>query len=379
MEQNLEKSLEQSLEQSSEKRMAINVQRFISSSVCITKMLFEAANKRFDETTNLKEKSAITDYVATCDKIMNNIKNEALFNHTMFIKKAFRVIREPTNCTYIMNKNQELFNIRDSENKIITLLMGLDIKFGYRYFSDTEKSKFWQYMYLFVYCVYSLIVPSNPEIIKKYPEVKTLVDVLEKDIISSKILLDDGIFNAYLGIEKDDENVSMADLLNGENATMKDFSLASLMKTVGGIDLDQISKELENIDDEKMNEITDTISEMMGSKGDSDIKELCSGFLKEAQEKIKVKGFDNIEGTLMDIAKNAKNNINVSKLNKLKSGFKHFKKSGMEQLKKMNKDGTNPMANLNPDMLSKMGVPSHMFDMLKSQMDKMSVGEDDDV
>ena len=366
------------MHQGLEKKMAIHVQRFISSSVCITKMLCDASNKRFDETKNLKEKNAITDYVSTCDKIMTNIKNEALFNYTMFIKKAFRVIREPLNCEYIKNKNHELFNVRDNENKIITLLMGLDIKFGYRYFSNEEKNKFWQYIYLFVYCVYSLIVPNNPDIVNKYPEVKTLIETLEKDIINSKILLDDGIFNAFLGIEKDDENISMADLLTGENASMKDFSLASMMKTVGGVDLDQISKELENIDEEKMNEITDTISEMMGNKGDSDIKELCSGFLKQAQEKIKVNGFDNIEGTLMDIAKNAKNSINVSKLNKLKSGFKHFKKSGMEQLKKMNKDGTNPMANLNPDMLSKMGVPSHMFDILKSQMDKMSTGDEDD-
>lgn len=339
------------------------LQRFIASGISIITMLHDVT-----DVDNLTEKETNTrdKFVDTGKKIIENMKDDTVFDYTRFIKKAYRVLRTEEQCKQLREKNPELFNVRDAENKIVTILPGYDIKFGYKYLSKKDEVMFWQYMYLFSSSVFEMIKEGNSQIYDKYPHIIETVKHMEADIAKTGVMFNNRIFNPFLGVldtNGKSETYTMDDMFSGELPKQHEVSIETVLNTMGVnkmFDPAKIREELDGLGEEQISDMTDRIANLLGASGNSDVKEVCDLLIRDITTNLKEGGIDNISDTLSKVAENAKQRISMAKMQKTASKMKNFMKNSEDQMKNMKDAEGNPIGE---EMLKKLSIPMQMMNM----------------
>jgi len=366
-----------------EKQIINQIQRFTVSSIGMLNLLQNVCSrKQTDDQSPLqdKEKRSVERFIESSHKFIESMRDtDNEFNYTRFIKKSFKTLKPEAQCVQLKSKDPELFNVRDEENKIVTILPGLDLRCGYKYMNETENKLFWQYMYLFSSSVFNLIRNSNVTRFEKYKHIVETLDFIEKDIAKTGIMFNNKIFNPFMGIDRggkdgsgctdgDDgsTNYSVEEMFTGgELPKQQNVSIESVLSMMGVDKIfneSKLNEELKNIGDEQINEATAKIVGLLGAANNPEVKEVCNVLIQDIVNNFKENGINNVGDTLKRVAENAKKNIEISKMKKTAESMKFFMSNSQEKMRNMKDANGNPIGQ---QIMNSMSIPMSMMNMMQ--------------
>lgn len=359
------------------------IQRFTASSISMLNLLQTVCERQKFDQLDQREQKLLKRFMDSSQKFIDNMKDpESEFDYARFIKKAFGTLRSNEQCEMLRGKNPKVFEIRDAENKIVTVLPGIDIKYGYKYLNEKEVETFWQYMYLLTSSVFRLIKSSNAKKFEKYIFLDETLKVLEDDMAKTGIMFNNKIFNPYIGFG-DDENgqdgYGLKDMFTGaplpkqQNVTID--SVLSMLGVDKMFDEKKLNEELKNVGDDQVNEATEKIAGLLGATNNPEVKEVCNTLIKDIVQNFKENGISNIGDTLKKVADKAKTNIEVSKMKKTAESMKSFMANSQEKMKDMKDSNGNPIGQ---KLLNGMAVPMSMMNLMNQTMPKDKNNDDND-
>lgn len=317
----------------------VYLQQFVASSVVMLELLRTACIE--NETQHVVNSKVR--FLSTSEMFISQLKKiDDSFDYTKFVRKSFNVLKTPEHCKYLLDMDGALFTVRDADNKIVTILPGIDLNVGYVLFTTEQKQLFWQYMHLFACTVFNLIKSANETaFIVKYDHVLQTLRTIEKNIATTGIMFNNQIFNPFIGVQNDMEKTEYGvnDMFSGgELPKQQSVSLDTILSMVGIKNLineEKLQEELKNFSEENSNEATERILDMLGAKDNTEIKDVCNVLIKDIVSNFKENGLENFSTTLMKVAENAKTNIDKNKMKKTAEQMQYFMENSKETLKNM--------------------------------------------
>lgn len=335
------------------------MQRFTASAISLLDLMKTTCETIDDATMltmNEQEKMSVAKLVDAIKRLLDGMKKKDdeldsdNFNYSKFIKKVFYSLRTSDALDFIKNRDSKLFSMKDENNKIITILPGIDTRIAFVFMSDETKANFWKTFYLFSRAAFEIIKTTNPKKFEKYTAVQDTMIYLDDEITKNN-LLGSATFNPFIGIGESGEY--SVDKLFAQNATQAEVdnmtSMLSLMGVEKLIDPEKLKEQLNDINDENVTEATDKIIDMLGAQNNSDIKEVCSTLIKDIVANLKTNGLANISDTLMTVANNARSKLDVKKMKQTAEGMHAFMENSIGKMSNManeNKNGVLPPINM---------------------------------
>jgi hypothetical protein len=351
------------------KKFVEEIYRFSMSCIGLLDLLEKSVNNVVDD--NSKFLIAKDKFIESVGKFKKNVKNydecDQDFTHIKIIKKAFSVLKTKESCQMVQTKDSKLFDIRDESNQIVTVLKGINIRFGYRFLKNDDVKLFWQYFGLFTCTVFKMIKENNPQKINKAEHILKTIEVIESELNQTGIMFNNIIFNPFIGIGSNGSSYSMDDLIKGEIKVGEGATMESLMNMMGinkFIDESKIQDELKNITSDDINNATDKITELLGSSGNPEIKEVCHTLINDIFNQINTNGIQNIGTVLMNVTENAKNTMDINKMTMASKAMGKFFANSENMIKEMKDDQGNPIGQ---DLFNKMKIPLNVVKMMNQQ------------
>jgi hypothetical protein len=345
------------------------IQRFTASSISMLNLLQTGCIKQNTEDSRNKDKRIKDKFMESSQKFIDTMKdpNEE-FDYTRFIKKAFTTLKTKEQCAQIRSKDPELLNIRDKENKIVTILPGLDLKIGYKCLTEEEKVIFWQYMYLFIDSVFCLIRNNNVSKFPRYEHVVETLIFIDVELAKTGVMFKNQIFNPFVGVDGDgdDKTGYSVDQMftGGELPKQHQMSIESVLSMLGVdkmFDEKKLNEELKEIGDKQINEATEKIVGLLGASNNPEVKDVCNILIQDIVNNFKENGISNIGDTLKKVAENAKKNIEISKMKKTAESMKFFMANSQNNMKDMKDANGNPIGQ---QMMNSMAIPLNMMNFM---------------
>ena len=274
-----------------------------------------------------KDSSDNIDNLDTGDKVDNlgtgdNV-DKAVLSERKVLVKIYSMLR--THSEFLLDKNPELFNIKDEKNIIQTIIPGVDIGLVYKKLSESDTKRIWKlFSLLFITSTRIVHSISGDKIKEKYKElVKNASDKLEKYLEDEGINVKQMLFNPFLGLGEDNENYGLDELFAGLDKNPsepgKHMDIESIVKNLG-INIDDLDKNIrekcKDITDDEINTVTGKITEIFGGEGDSTINEVCSTMIKHVIEDVKDHGIKDMKKTTQNTFSKIEKEIGKKKLKK---------------------------------------------------------------
>lgn len=182
------------------KLLFINQTYFVYSTVTLVKMLQDVCEQLFIENKIAENKKEVYNkFKQTCKDIITEYQSssssldDTTIDHVKIIKKAFYVLKD--NLELVKNKDAALFTVRNKENKITTIIPGLNINLIYQYLTDEQKAELWINIYtIFVSTV--TMVYANTSSSRHKKNVLDAVDYCKKELA----LTSNPILNVFMGL-----------------------------------------------------------------------------------------------------------------------------------------------------------------------------------
>uniref|UniRef100_A0A6C0E3U3 Uncharacterized protein n=1 Tax=viral metagenome TaxID=1070528 RepID=A0A6C0E3U3_9ZZZZ len=348
--------------------------RFTLSSVSLL-MLLQQVNERDTNETKSKER-----FMNTSSKLVTSMKNaDDDYDYTKMIKKSFGILKDNKFSKLLKEKSYELFNLRNDDKQIITLIDGIDLRVGYKLMTEEELTNFWQYVYLYCSSVLNIIKINNVEKFTKYTKVIDTLAYIEEDIKKTGIMVANKLFNPFLGLLKDNGEYSLESLINQttnqSGANIKDGvggesqTLDFMMNMIGInkiVDEDKLKEGLKDLGEEQISEATNLLTQILGVDDDQEINGVCSDLLGGLVSGLKTDGLN--KKTAETVFEKAKG-IDKKHMEKMGKGIMNFLSDGEEKLKSMKDKKGNKI--INDDVLENMQQP---LAMLKTMMGNKGTG-----
>ena len=342
------------------------IQRFTASSISMVQLLQDVVSA----STLSKDSKAVARFLSSGNQFVDNLRTrDNSLDYTRFIKKAFGVLRERDRCQYIIDKNHQLFNIRDIDNKIVTIIPGIDLRVGYGLLDADQKTQFWQYLYLFCSSVFQMIRTSNPTKFEKNQYLDDCLNTIELELAKTGVVFNKQIFNPFIGLNAGNESketYGLTDMFTGDELPKEhSVSIDSVLSMLGVdkmFDEKKLNEELKNIGEEQINIATDQIANLLGAGDNQEVREVCNTLIQDIVLNFKENGINNIGETLRRVAENAKNNIEIDKMRKTADSMKYFMENNQEKMRNMKDADGNPIGE---QLMNSMTLPMNMMNMLK--------------
>jgi len=338
------------------------IQWFTASSIGILELL-QTSCQRQDQGDRYIDR-----FISSSQKLIENLKElDQNFDYSRFVKKAFSVLKTPESCSLLREKNSKLLNLRDENNKKITIIPGIDLGIGYKTLTPEENIQFWQFMFLFSSSIFSMIKASNSEKFSKYVHVEQTNQHINDVLMKTGVLFNDRVFNPFIGLGEKDGTYQLDDMFTqGELPKQQNVSIESVLKMMGVdkmFDETKLNEQLKNLTDTQMKEATDGILKLMGAQNNPEVKEVCDLLVHDIVSQLKEGGFNlnNMSDTMFKVAENAKDRIDMDKMRKTVSSMKNFMENSHEKIRNMKDENGNPIGE---QLMSKMAGPLSMINLM---------------
>lgn len=311
---------------------------------------------------SLTQKNNYEKFMKASNLLITNLKGD-FDDYGSLIKKAFKVLQTNNSTKLLLEEDFGLFKQRDSDNKYITIIKGIDIRFGCKFLTNTrDKALFWRYMNLYCVSIFRLIEFSNENKIKKYPNVKLTTLELERRLSKTGLMFGDQFFNPFIGIHELGGKYTIDDLYQnvGSNEMKGGFNINLILKTLGidkVISSKQLKEELKKFDKEHIDMATDTISNLLGDN-DEDSKKVYGTVLKSMIKGLKKDGLENPDKVLNRVNKVVSKNVSKDRMQKMMSNIGNFMENSEDKLKNLKDKDGNPIGE---DIMKKMKGPMESF------------------
>lgn len=347
----------------------VNHRHFITAVVSIMDMLKEKSAQLIKNCGN-KTKQYERLY-KTCDKILTQYRSDVNdLNEGKIIKKVYKSLR--SSISLLRNKDGNLFNVKDANNKITTILPGIDIGLIYNDFDDAEKTTLWQYMLLMFISSVKMVDSANKNSSKseKTEEMIEILTEMEKELTKTGMTVKGMAFNPFVGLSgiASHDKLGIDDLFSGEEPPRESgdiglpgVNINTILSSLGisqVFDVSKINEELKNITEEGVRDAVQNITKMIGAEDDSDVSEVCNDLITSILENLKENGVNDMMGTLQSITSTVTNKIDPTKMKKTAVKMNSFMQGSVDQFKNMKDDAGNPIGD---KLLSAMENPLKML------------------
>lgn len=355
----------------------LNLQYFTTASISILELSKEYMDKLKDEELPEKNKKSKQILVTACDKFLTGLRKGGLttdnddseFDQGRLIKKVFYATRHCSD--KIKSKDELLLSQKDENSKIITILPGINLGFGYKHFDDEGKKRFWEYMYLLYISTMKIIFNTNEG--KKNDEIDSTVAYCETELSKTGVNVKGNTFNPFVGLNGslDVNNYDIENMFTGVKElpkNMEGMGISSVLNLLGVEKLmnsEQLDKQLKDINDDQINDATDKITQMLGASGNPEVKDVCNILIKDIVENLKINGISNLGATLENVAKSARNKIDSTKMKNTAASMTSFMENSKDKLSNLKDKDGNP---INSSLLNSLTNPLLMAQEMAKQM-----------
>lgn len=314
-------------------------QNLFVSSVVSTVMLIKKVSTSNEQNISEDKKISHQKMLQTCEEILNQYKNKENktdVDQVKIIKKVFNVLRE--HLDLIKNKDANLFLVRTKENKILTIIPGVNISLITQYLTEEENNELWDNIYsMFVSSV--KMVYMNTDKARHKKEVLDMVSYCEKELISKNKLLN----NFFLGLNRDLTNdVSMDELMSSDvtiPGTDPQMGLLGSMGIDKLMDVENLSTEIKKFSDNDVDDTINALTSLLG--GDSDVKDVCSTMVKSVLDDIKTNGIQNMFSVAERVSSKLGGQIDTKKMEKTAENMNNLLKNNSDKLNNLKDENGN--------------------------------------
>lgn len=325
--------------------VAINYKNFVNSLI----RLLNALQMKAKEFINDENSVRYNKFIKSCDDLIKGFTIDDSLNRGKIVKKIYKTITHHLDKFY--PASDELFTMTDNNNQRITIIPGIDINLILN--KITNKNEFWSHMYMMYISSASMISANNS---KKNEKVNETIPKIKKQIQEYGIINNDEVMNPFIGLEITDETCSMNDMFANlenfkkpEQGESEEKMLESVLKMTGidkMIDLKKLNEQLKNIEQEDIDMATDKVSELLGGKNDSDVRDVCGTLIEGIVNDIRSNPNMKI-GDLLSVAKTVServgNTIDQKKMRKTATQMMSMIQKGEEQFKNLKDEKGNPV------------------------------------
>ena len=303
-----------------------------------------------------------------CDKILVQYRSDTdNLNEGKIIKKVYKTLRD--NLTLLRDKDGALFTVKDSDNKIMTIIPGIDIGLIYKNFEEEEKAKFWQFMYLMFISSVKMIHSANETKMHtgKNKEIFEHIESMEKELTRTGLTVRGMAFNPFVGLDgvssKDEFGVN--ELYSGDVPKQAPMGIPGVdinmvLQQLGiqnVVDIDKINDQLKNITEAEIQDATQNITNIIGASDDPDVADVCNTLVRSIVENLKENGISDMMGTLQSISQSVGDKIDPTKMQKTANTMNGFMQNSESQLRNMKDESGN---NIGEKLFAAMGNPLNM-------------------
>jgi len=177
------------------------------------------------------------------------------------------------------------------------------------------------------------------------------------------IMVDDKIFNPYLGLGGTSEKYGMEDMFSGtvNLQTGEQLSLEAVLNTLGIGNLvneEELNAKLESLKESDLETATDQIVNILGANNDPNTRQVCGKLVRNIVEELRVNGIANVGNVLKAVAEKSRSEIQVSDMRNTMGYVQSFMNDGQDRLKEMKDENGNPIGE---EVLNTISTPMAMM------------------
>jgi hypothetical protein len=295
------------------------------------------------------------------------------------IKRVFNIVS--SDLESLKNKDTKLFQLKEKKNgKTIRLIIlpGIDLDEAYNLMSNDSKELLWKFVKSLYVASSKLILMVNKSgisesVIKLTNEIsdgfntQELLSTFHSTFPGSTLIAKDD-FDPFIGVGTNAGNFSVNDILNAPKQVQEVSSpgIGSMAKMLGVdkmLNLDDLSKQLQNINQKDIDDATENIKKLLGGNVDEGTSDMINMMLKDITQELKTdniaKGdpINNIVKIAETVAKNMIPKIDPKKvdMNKVWSSTQNLSKNYVDEKgNKVFQGNNNPLSMLTNLMETQM-------------------------
>lgn len=327
---------------------------------------YESSSQPEPDYTKTKKHKAHMALQKTCETIKSGFTQESEdFDQGKVIKKIYKVLTQNMD-NFFPEQNTTLFQIKNEKNEVVTIIPGLDINLvlKQKFVSEEEMKLLWGNMYMMYISSANMVLATNEK--KKTDKNTELLSAMRK-WVSENNISEENLFvglNATTG-EYDVETM-FANVNSQSQQDLSGMSTDDLLKMSGInklFDMKELSKQLEELDEETIKKSAKDITKIIGAEGDSEIGNICDTLVQNAVSELKNSKDGNIN--IFEIAKTIANkvgkNMNKNQFEKTAQHFNNFMANSKDNLKNMTDENGNPIGD---NILNSLNIPMQMAKMM---------------
>lgn len=289
--------------------------------------------------------------------ISNNKRETEEFDQGKIIKKIYKTLTQYTDM--VVNEDKNLFTLRNTDGKIVTIIPGLDI--GYiieKSVSDDDMKDIWGHLYVLYITSIKMITIINEH--KKNSTAWDAVPILEKKLDE----MSKSIFNPFIGFSTGQTSVNVEDIIPHYASQSTGVSLLDPEALLARFGLDKhiakLNEQLKNVNQEEVDEFAKTFASMLGAENDTDINDVCSSVMNTIVDDLKVTGIttNNIFETARNLSHKITNKVDKDKMMKTAMRIPEAMDKCMDNFNNMKDFNGNPIPK---EFMSSMEQPLKML------------------
>jgi hypothetical protein len=312
--------------------VAVNHKYFSSTIVALLSQLKEKSLNIKKE--NEKQKLSHERLVTTCDTLLNEYKSEEKSDDLQgkIIKKVYGVLK--ISVEELKKKDLSLFVKRNAEQRIVTIIPGVDINLIVSDMTDDEKLQLWHNIYMLFCSSTRMIWAVNKR--KREGAVWSALLDFEEELSKAGFMMNGRNFNPFLGISNAVGDFGSDNVIdNAKNAPLPDMSSM--------FDIDKLKEQLHNVGQDEIESAKTIIGELIGSGKDSDVADVCDTLIVDIVDDLKKNGFEDMMETAENISRKIRGNVDMRKMEKTAGLVGHFMENSQDKLRELKDENGNPI------------------------------------
>ena len=298
--------------------------------------------------------------------ITKMIKSE--YNCKDLIKKVYKILHQNFDLLEGTNNKSDhkIFKILNGEGKLVTVIPGVELSIISSSFAEKEENIFWGYIYVMFISSIKISINANKNSKKMdnkefSDKLKYIIKVLQKRVNSYGLLSDPKFFNPYFGINLSaDENMTFEDMFSDTGTNNVDM-MESLMNNISldkYIDVDELNKHLQNLDEETIESTTSAISKLL-NVGDNNpgVKNNLTMLATEVINDLKINGINNIFETAKKVSQTLDTKVDRKTMEETGKLMCDMLQNSQSQLGNIMNGNTSNMTKEQTELLDKLAGP----------------------
>lgn len=331
----------------------IFMQQFTAACVALLKLLRRYSEDKINESTstdaqlNSRAIQAYSKFNDSVDRYILSLQDGS-FDFQKILRKIFDVLKTEESTQMVKESNATLFDLRNEQDKIVSILPGINIRLAYVLLDEQDRIYFWQYFHLMTLSTFNIFLDNNPRKVASMQHVMEMIRDIGGSLEKTGIMVDDKIFNPYLGLGSSGEKYGMEDMFSNtvQLQTGEQLSLEAVLSTLGLgnlIDEKELNSKLGSLKESDLETATDQIVNILGANSDPNTRQVCGKLVRNIVEELKINGIANVGNVLKAVAEKSKSEIKVSDMRNTMGYVQSFMNDGEDKLKNMKDENGNPI------------------------------------